>query len=140
MGLCRQFAQRHFCTFHGFTLGAESRVTQAWGALSPVGKITTGETIPPPLTHARLASLCWTARTFAGATIAATGCGSFGLFLAWAVIPAHGHHLFGWLGRCHGCSHFCGWFSLGSIVTLGGLRRACFTFLGLRSVSDFAVG
>ena len=102
MGLRGQFAQGHFCTFHGLALGAESRIAQTRSAffteIAAFTSVASGtpvsETVTTALTRCSRAAL---SRTAVSATTIASG-GRLCFLLARAVIATHSNHRLGGFG------------------------------------------
>jgi hypothetical protein len=110
MGLCRQFAQRHFGTLHRLALGAESGIAQTGATVFP--EITAFAT-PASVAKAAFGALAtanwatvaaWACRALAWATLSAAIAPrhhGFGFLLPGTVIPTHRHHGLGHFGSGH---------------------------------------
>jgi hypothetical protein len=105
--LCSQFAQRHFGTLHGFALGAESGIAQAWPTVFANITAFTAWTAVTKTVTASITRATWTtvptgtraALTGSAITAAISTCSSFCFLLTRTVITTHRHNRLGGFGR-----------------------------------------
>jgi hypothetical protein len=105
MGLSRQFAQRHFSTFHGFTLSAEGGIAQTRASVfTEIPTVGWGAPRTAVTESVATAIATWACTTVTGSAVAASiatvsAARSFCFLLTRAVVTPHSHHRFGGLGR-----------------------------------------